>query len=78
MKLLPVPSHLHGIHHDILGSHEGKLAHKALLYYFGIYHQAVHHIQAQVQDAVHSQEALRNGQPLIRRIVKGTLKPLCG
>ena len=44
----------------------------------GIYHQAVHHVQVQVQDAVHCQKAFRHRQSLVGGVVQGSLKPLGG
>ena len=50
-----------------------------LLDHLRVYYQTVHNIQAQIQDAVDGEEAFRNGETLVGRVVQGTLKPLgCG
>ena len=76
MQLLSVSAGFYRIHHDIFRGHEGQLGHKAFLDNLRIYHQAVHHVQHQIQNAVHGQKAFRNGQPLIGRIIQCSLKPL--
>ena len=44
-----------------------------------IYHQSVYDVQAQIQDTVDGQEAFRNRETLVGRVIQGTLKPLgCG
>ena len=79
MELLTVAACLYRVHHDVLSSHEGQLCHQMLLDDLRIYHQAVHHVQAQIQDAVDGEEALRNGETLVGGVIQGTLKPLgCG
>ena len=57
MQLLAVSSSLHSVHHNVLCSHERKLCHKVLLDDLGVDYKPVHHVQAQVQDAVNGQEA---------------------
>ena len=76
MQLLTVSALLHRIHHDVFRSHKRQFAHQALLNDLGIYHKAVHYIQAQIQDAVHSQEAFRYAEAFIGRIIQGSFEPL--
>ena len=76
MQLLAVTSFFHRIHHDVLRRHERQLAHQMLLNHLRIYHQAVHHVQAQIKNAVDGKEALGNAQALVGGIVQGSLKPL--
>ena len=54
----------------------GSSAHQALLNDLRIYHQSVYYVQVQIQDTIDSQEAFRNGQTLVGRVIQGTLKPL--
>ena len=53
-----------------------QLCHQALFNYLRINYQAIHHIQAKIQDTVNRQETFRNREPLIRRIIQRPLKPL--
>ena len=78
MKFLAVSAGLHAVHHDILGGHKGKLGHHVLLDNLRIDHKAVHHIQVQIENAVHRQESFRNAQALVGGIIEGSLKPLGG
>ena len=76
MELLTVPAGFHRIHHDVLRSHKGQFRHQMFLNDLGIHHQAVHHIQVQVQNSVDGQKALGDGQALVGGIVQGAFKPL--
>ena len=76
MQFLPVAARFHCIHHNILRSHKRQLCHQALFNYLRINYQAIHHIQAKIQDTVNRQETFRNREPLIRRIIQRPLKPL--
>ena len=78
MELLAVAPHLYRIHHNVLRGHKRQLAAQMFLNDLRIHHQAVHHIQAQIQNPVHRQKGLRNGQTLVGRVVQGPLKPLAG
>ena len=65
MEFLTVASCLYRVHHNILCGHKGKLRHQVLFNDLGIYHQAVHHVQVQVQDTVHCQKTFRYGKSLV-------------
>ena len=76
MKFLAVPSCLDGVHHDVFSRHKGKFGAQPLFYDLRIYLQPIRDIQAQIQNAVHSQEALGNRDALVGGIVQSALKPL--
>ena len=77
MQLLPVsPVFLHLIHHDVLGRHEWQLVAEVTLDHLRVDLEAIRHIEAQVQHAVDGEEALRNGEALVRGIIERALKPL--
>ena len=77
MEFLTVSSGLHRVHHDILGSHERQLRQEMLLDHLRIDYQTVHHIQIQIQNAVHCQKSFRYAETLIGGIIQCPLKPLC-
>ena len=76
MELLAVSAHFYLIHHDVLGCHERKLCSQMLLNDLRINLQSVRDIQAQIQDAIDGQEALRNRKSLVCRIIQRSFKPL--
>ena len=76
MQLLTVAACLYRIHHNVLGRHKRQLCHQMLLNDLRIYHQSVYDVQAQIQDTVDRQEALRNRQTLVGGVIQSTLKPL--
>ena len=78
MHFLAVSSRLNRIHHDVLRRHEGKLGAQMPVDNLRINLEPIGHIHAQVQDSVDGQEALRDGKPLVGRIIQGTLEPLYG
>ena len=58
MKLLTVAALFYRSHHDVLGSHERKLAHYSLLDDLRIYYEAVGYVYHDVQDSVDAEERL--------------------
>ena len=78
MELLPVAAPDHRVHHDVLAGHEGQLLQHVLLNDLGVDHQAGGHVAVDVQDGVHRQEGLGDGDALVGGVVQGALKPLGG
>ena len=76
MHLLTVAARFDCVHHDILRRHERKLRHQMFRDDLRVDDKAVHDIYDQVEDAVAGQEAFRNGETFICRIIKSALKPL--
>ena len=76
VQFLAIAARLDRIHHDVLGRHERKLCHEALLNDLRVDHEAIHDVHIQAQNAVYREEALRNRETLVRGIVERALEPL--
>ena len=77
VKLLTVCSSLlHGVHHNVLGRHEGQLLAESLLDDLGINDKPVRDVRAERQHAVNSEERFGYAETLVRGVVKRTLEPL--
>ena len=78
MEGLAVAAGLHRVHEDVLAGHEGQLLHNVLLDDLLVDHQARGHVFIEVQDGIHRQEGLADGDALVGRVVQGALEPLQG
>ena len=65
MQHLPVAALFDRVHHYILCRHKWQFTEQSFFDHFRIDLQSVRHVQAKIQDAVDSQESLRDGDPLV-------------
>ena len=73
---LAVPAALDGIHEDVFRGHEGQLLHDVLFDDLLVDDQVGGHVLIEVQNGVHGQEGLGDGDALVGGVVQGALEPL--